>query len=208
MATPQDEYYTEMLENLIKVNNHEGEPLSNERLRQAVIDVREETNTENERNINNTTCDDSYQSLMKKKDVSTINDSVYIESDEQVDTISDPIKQVDPRNDPIAETHTVDRVCRLSVRVGLFDPVVVIGGSIRPVKNVLENLCVDLPLDSQCKSVGVNRNILNCMSPDSRNIRRNNSWIGTTRANEGSFSPSRYLTKTFILRSCMGSIDP
>ena len=29
IATPQDKYYTEMLENLIKVNNHEGEPLSN-----------------------------------------------------------------------------------------------------------------------------------------------------------------------------------
>ena len=41
MDTPQDEYYTEMLKNLIKVNNHEVEPLSNERLRKAVIDVRE-----------------------------------------------------------------------------------------------------------------------------------------------------------------------
>ena len=40
MATPQDKYYTEMLENLIKVNNLNGEPLSNERLRQAVINVR------------------------------------------------------------------------------------------------------------------------------------------------------------------------
>ena len=58
MATPQDKYYTDMLENLIKVNNCKGELLSNERLQQAVIDVREEKDTENERNINNTTCDD------------------------------------------------------------------------------------------------------------------------------------------------------
>ena len=43
MATPQDKYYTKMLENLVKTNNLRGEPLSNERLRQAVIDVREET---------------------------------------------------------------------------------------------------------------------------------------------------------------------
>ena len=43
MAMPQDKYYTDMLENLIKVNNYEGEMLSNERLRQAVINVREET---------------------------------------------------------------------------------------------------------------------------------------------------------------------
>ena len=46
MATPQDKYYKEMLENLIKVNNHEGEPFFNERLWQAVVDVREETDTE------------------------------------------------------------------------------------------------------------------------------------------------------------------
>ena len=41
MTTPQDKYHMEMLKNLIKVNNREGEPLSNERLRQTVIDVRE-----------------------------------------------------------------------------------------------------------------------------------------------------------------------
>ena len=41
MATPEDDYYKEMLKNLIKVNNNEGEPLCNEKLRQAVIDLRE-----------------------------------------------------------------------------------------------------------------------------------------------------------------------
>ena len=44
---------------------------------------------EQERNINDITCDDSYQSPMKNKDVSKINNSIYYESDEQVDTISD-----------------------------------------------------------------------------------------------------------------------
>ena len=43
MATPQDKYNMEMLENLTKVNNLKGEPLSNERLLQAVFDVTEET---------------------------------------------------------------------------------------------------------------------------------------------------------------------
>ena len=62
---------------------------------------------------------------MKKKYVSTINDSVYYESDEHVDTISNSSKQVDPRNDPIKETHTVDGVRTLSVGVGLFDPAVI-----------------------------------------------------------------------------------
>ena len=78
-----------MLQNIIKVINQQGGHLSNERLRQAVIDVIKETDAEHKRNINNITCDDSYQSPMKKKDVSTINDSIYYESDEHVDTISD-----------------------------------------------------------------------------------------------------------------------
>ena len=102
-----------MLENLIKVNNLKGGPLSNARLQQAVIDVREETEAEHKRNINDITCDESYQSFMNKKDVSKINDSVYYESDEHVDTIHDSNKQVDPRNNPIVETHIVNRVCSL-----------------------------------------------------------------------------------------------
>ena len=113
--------------------------MSNERLRQAVIDVREETDVEHERNINNITCNYSYQSPMKNKYVSTINNSVYYESDEKVDMISDSNKQVHPRNNPITETHIVDRVRNLSVGVGLFKPAVVIGGRIGPVTNVLEN---------------------------------------------------------------------
>ena len=59
MATPQANYYTEMLENPFKMNNFWGEPFSNERLWRAVIDLREETDAEHERNINNITCDDS-----------------------------------------------------------------------------------------------------------------------------------------------------
>ena len=141
---------------------------------------------------------------MKKKDVSTKNDSVYYELDEHIDTISDSNKQVDPRKDPTAQTHIFDRVCNLSVRVRLFEPAVVIGGCIGPVKNILKNSRVELPLNSlsplntnqskafvigsQCKSVGDNRNILNCTSPDSRTIQLNNSWIGTPPVNEGIFS--------------------
>ena len=101
MATPaENDYYKEMLNNLIKVNN-EGGKLCNEKLRQVVIDLIVEMNLEHERNINNITCNDLYQSPIKKKDVSTINNSVYDDSDEHVHTISDFIKQVDARNDPI-----------------------------------------------------------------------------------------------------------
>ena len=45
---------------------------------------------------------------MKKKDVSTINDYVYNESDEHLDMIIDSRKQVDPRNNPIKGTHIVN----------------------------------------------------------------------------------------------------
>ena len=86
-----------MLEDLIEMNNCKGETFSNEKLRQAIIDVREKTDVEHELNIHNITSDDSYQSYMKKKDASTINDSVYYDSDEQVETISDSNKQVDSK---------------------------------------------------------------------------------------------------------------
>ena len=46
-------------------------------------------NLEHEHNINNISGDDVYTSPMKKKDVSTIKDSVYYELDEHIDTISD-----------------------------------------------------------------------------------------------------------------------
>ena len=113
MATlAENDYYRGMLKNLIKVNN-EGGKLCNEKLRQAVIDLRAEMNVEHERNINKITYDDLYKSPIKKKDVSTINDSVYNESDEHVDTISDPTKQVDARNGPIKVNHIVNRISTL-----------------------------------------------------------------------------------------------
>ena len=67
---------------------------------------------------------------MKNKYVSTINDSIYYELDEHVDTISDSNKQVDPRNNPISETHIVDSVSNLSVGFGLSEPAVFIEGRI------------------------------------------------------------------------------
>ena len=63
--------------------------MSNQNIQEAVSDVMEETEAELERNHNKTTCDNSYQSLILKKDVLTINNSVYYESDEHIDTIID-----------------------------------------------------------------------------------------------------------------------
>ena len=81
---------------------------------------------EQERNINNITCDDLYQSPMKQTNVSTINNSVYNESDEHVDTISDSSKQVDTRNVPIKETHIIYGVRTLSIGVGRLDTAVIV----------------------------------------------------------------------------------
>ena len=117
MATSvEDEYYKETMKSLIKANN-EGGKLCNEKIRQAVIDLRAELNVEHERNINKISCNDLYQSPMKKRDVSTISDSVYNESDEHVDMISGSSKQVDARNEPIKDTHIFDGINKLSVGV-------------------------------------------------------------------------------------------
>ena len=61
----------------------------------------------------------------------TIHDYIYYESNDHVDTIRDSSKQVDARNDPIKETHIVDRVHNLSVRVGSLEKAVIGIGIIR-----------------------------------------------------------------------------
>ena len=83
-------------------------------------------NGEHKQNVKNISCDDLYQSPMKNKDVSTINNSVYYESDENVDTISDSSKQVDASNDPIKDTHIVDGINHLSVGVVYVEPAVIL----------------------------------------------------------------------------------
>ena len=112
------------MKSLIKANN-EGGKLCNEKIQQSVIDLIAELNVEHERNINNISCDDLYQSPMKKKDVSTINDLVNYESDEHVDTISDSSKQVDASYEPIKDTHIFDGINNLSVGVICVNPAVI-----------------------------------------------------------------------------------
>ena len=55
----------------------------------------------------------------------TINNSVYYESGEHIDTIIDSSKQVDASNDTIKENHMVNRVCNLSVEVVSFETAVI-----------------------------------------------------------------------------------
>ena len=80
--------------------------------------------------------DTSFQSPIKKKDLSTINDSGYIESSnevdkiseskEQVDTsnrsISDSVEQVDPSSYLRVDTHITDQIQKLSIRPITFEP--------------------------------------------------------------------------------------
>ena len=81
MATSsKNEYYKETTKSLIKAKT-EGKKLCNEKIQQEVIDLRSELIVEHERNINNISCDNEYTSPTKKKIVSTINNSVYYESD-------------------------------------------------------------------------------------------------------------------------------
>ena len=69
--------------------------------------------------------DTSFQSHVQKKDISTINDSVYNKSNDQVDTISDSKEQVDPSSDPRVDTHITDGIQKLSIRPITFEPVVI-----------------------------------------------------------------------------------
>ena len=124
MATPKDKYYEKMLETLVNDNNRNSALLSNEKLRQEVSKVMEEIEAEFEC-LNKITMDTSYQSPIQKKDTSTINDSAYYESDNQVDTISDSKKQVDPSSNPRVDTHITDRIKKLSIRKITLEPVVI-----------------------------------------------------------------------------------
>ena len=84
---------------------------------------------------------------MHKKVVSTILDSIYYESDDQVDTIGDFNKQVDPSRNPKEKIHIIHRIRKLSVRQ-LFDPAVIgiIGQDL--ITDVQENSRVELSLKS------------------------------------------------------------
>ena len=62
---------------------------------------------------------------MKKKEKKAIDNSVYHESDEHADTISDSIKQVDASNKPITDTRILKGINNLSVGVVSVKPAVI-----------------------------------------------------------------------------------
>ena len=78
-----------------------------------------------ERNVNDMTQIDEYKLPGKNKDASTINDLSYYELDEHEVEISDSRKPVEASKEPITDTHIVDRVCNLSVRIVSVEPAAV-----------------------------------------------------------------------------------
>ena len=118
IATIDNEYFTEILDTLNEYQDYHGQRLSSKKLREAVRRVMDEEEEEMERNINNITCDTSFQSPVikgvQKKDASwslerrlvagVLAEMVEnfkgcgIQSDEQVDEIVDSKEYVDARN--------------------------------------------------------------------------------------------------------------
>ena len=62
MATPKEEYFGDILDHLIKHNRRHSTPMSNEKLREAVIRVMEYEEKDPERNVNNVTTDNLFWS--------------------------------------------------------------------------------------------------------------------------------------------------
>ena len=62
MANAYNEYFTDVLDTLNKYQDRHGQRLSSKKLREAVGRVMNEEVEEMERNINNITCDTTFQS--------------------------------------------------------------------------------------------------------------------------------------------------
>ena len=142
---------------LIKANIGSDGKICNGKIQQTVFDLRAYLNLKHECSINSITCEDIYTSHMKNKEVKTIDDLVYHESDKHADTISDSSKQVDASNEAITDTHIVRRVRNLSVGVVSVDPSVIgvgiIGqgitlGVINGRTNIVNNIVTDILMDS------------------------------------------------------------
>ena len=123
MANVNNDYFSDVLDTLNEYQDRHGQRLSSKKLREAVGRVMNEEVEEIECNINNITCDTSFQSprtkTVQEKDASwslerrlaagVLEEMVEnfkgcsIQSDEQVDDISDSKEGVEDRNDSFEE---------------------------------------------------------------------------------------------------------
>ena len=111
----QERYYEQLTKSLINSNVGSDGTINNDKLNQAITDLKAESKAGHERKINYMTQVDEYNSPGKNKYALTINDSAYYKSDEHEVEISDSSKQVEAIKDTITDTHIVDRVGNLSV---------------------------------------------------------------------------------------------
>ena len=112
---------------------------------------------------------------MKKKEAKAINDSVYYESDEHADKISDSSKQVGAINKPITATHIVKVINNLSVGVVSVEPAVIgvgiIGqginqGVISRRTKIFNNIVTDILTDSSTQLFETNMFQLNSLQSE------------------------------------------
>ena len=66
MATEDNEYFTDILDTLNEYQDRHGQRLSSKKLRESVRRIMDEKEEEMERNINNITCNTSFQSPVTK----------------------------------------------------------------------------------------------------------------------------------------------
>ena len=165
--------------------------------------MKAEAEAGHERNINDMTQVDEYKLPGKNKDVLTINDSIYHNSDEHEDEISDSSKQVEASKEPIKDTHVLNTsvgivsVKPAAVGVGIIGRGItqgVISRGTRIVKNVVMDVLTDssnmifktdmFPLDPFKSQTLVlasqNKPTLSCNS-----IVRASSDIGNSRIDHG-----------------------
>ena len=112
---------------------------------------------------------------MKKKETKAIDNSVYHESDQHADTLSDSSKQVDASNKPITYAHIVERVNNLSIEIGNVKPAVIgvgiIGRGITQCvisgrTSIVKNIVTDISSDSSKQIFETNTFQLNSLQSE------------------------------------------
>ena len=122
---------------------------NNDKLNQAITDLKAESEAGHECNINDMTQIDEYKLSGKNKDASTINNSAYYNSDKYEDEISDSSKQVEESKEPITDAHvrstsvgivSVKTAAVGVVIIGQGIPQGVISGGTSIVKNIVTDV--------------------------------------------------------------------
>ena len=98
-----------------------GGTINNDKINEAITQLKAEKEAGHERNILDMTQVDEYMLPGKNKDASTVNDSSYHNSDEYEDEISDLSKHVEARKYPITDTN----VSNTSVGTTSVDPAII-----------------------------------------------------------------------------------